>query len=374
MKNRKKVSEAETIHKSKGEKHSEARRPSPARQTEKTGDQVQAGARPPKGGTPNHFPIVGIGASAGGLEAFTELLKHLPVDTGLGFVLVQHLDPQHESALTQILARATSMPVREATNNLRVEAYRVYIIPPNTNLTIQRGVLQLGPRQDGRRPARSIDSFFESLAQDQRERAIGVILSGTATDGTLGLEAIKAEGGITFAQDESAKYDSMPKNAVAAGCVDFVLKPKDIAKELARIAMHPYVAGQPSELVSPAEDRASATAHEDDETPLPSGGRGSPPTGAKRARAEAEAGEVSPPPLRRERAGVRGAENGFKKILLLLRNHCGVDFSLYNPRPSSGVSPGAWCSTGRIRWRITRISCAATARNWTRSTRMCSSA
>jgi len=310
MKNRKKVSEAETIHKSKGEKHSEARRPSPARQTEKTGDQVQAGARPPKGGTPNHFPIVGIGASAGGLEAFTELLKHLPVDTGLGFVLVQHLDPQHESALTQILARATSMPVREATNNLRVEANRVYIIPPNTNLTIQRGVLQLGPRQDGRRPARSIDSFFESLAQDQRERAIGVILSGTATDGTLGLEAIKAEGGITFAQDESAKYDSMPKNAVAAGCVDFVLKPKDIAKELARIAMHPYVAGQPSELVSPAEDRASATAHEDDETPLPSGGRGSQPTGAKRARG-------------------KGGENGFKNILLLLRNHSGADFSLY---------------------------------------------
>src|SRR5258708_1919056 len=188
------------------------------------------------------FPIVGIGASAGGLEAFTQLLKQLPLDTGLGFVLVQHLDPQHESALTQILARATSMPLREGTNNLRGEANHVYVIPPNTNLTIEQGVLKLGPRPDGRKPHRSIDSFFESLAQDRRERAIGVILSGTATDGTLGLEAIKAEGGITFAQDDSAKYDSMPRSAVAAGCVDFVLEPQDIARELARIAKHPYIA------------------------------------------------------------------------------------------------------------------------------------
>jgi two-component system, chemotaxis family, CheB/CheR fusion protein len=139
-------------------------------------------------------------------------------------------------------------------------------------LTISDAVLKLRPRQRARL-SRSIDSFFEALAQDQREHAIGVILSGTATDGTLGLEANKAEGGITFAQDDSAKYDSMPRSAVAAGCVDFVLKPEDIAKELARIAKHPFVAGQPAEHVSfPEDDRASATAHEDDETSLPSGG------------------------------------------------------------------------------------------------------
>src|SRR5882672_944905 len=196
------------------------------------------------------LPIVGVGASAGGLEAFTELLKHLPLDTGMGFVLVQHLDPQHESALTQILTRATSMPVREVTNDLRVEANHVYIIPPNTNLTIEQGVLKLGPRPDGRKPHRSVDSFLESLAQDQRERAIGIILSGTATDGTLGLEAIKADGGITFTQDDSARYDSMPRSAIAAGCVDFVLSPENIAKELARIAKHPYVAGHPPETLS----------------------------------------------------------------------------------------------------------------------------
>jgi two-component system CheB/CheR fusion protein len=182
------------------------------------------------------FPIVGVGASAGGLEAFSALLGHLPLDTGMAFVLVQHLDPQHESALTQLLARASALPVHEVTNNLRVEADHVYVIPPNSNLSIAQGVLQLEPRRQARVPQRSIDFFFESLAQDQRERAVGVILSGTATDGTLGLEAIKAEGGITFAQDESARYDSMPRSAIAAGCVDFILPPESIAKELTRIA------------------------------------------------------------------------------------------------------------------------------------------
>jgi len=173
----------------------------------------------------------------------------LPTDTGLGFVLVQHLDPQHESALTQLLARATSMPVREVTNNLRVKTNHVYIIPPNTNLSITRGVLKLQPREKTRTPARSIDAFFESLAHDQHERAIGVILSGTATDGTLGLEAIKAEGGITFAQDASAKYDSMPCSAIAAGCVDFVLSPENIG--VSRTSIPP-----PSS--SPAARRCSA--------------------------------------------------------------------------------------------------------------------
>jgi two-component system CheB/CheR fusion protein len=263
------------------------------------------------------FPIVGVGASAGGLEAFSQLLKHLPLDSGMGFVLVQHLDPAHDSALPQLLTRATSIPVSEATNNLRVERNHVYVIPPNTNLTIAQGVLKLQPRQSGRAPHHSVDLFFESLAHDQRECAVGVILSGTASDGTLGLEAIKAEGGITFAQDKSARHDSMPRNAIAAGCVDFVLSPENIAKELARIAKHPYVAGRPPGPFAAEEDRAFATGHEEDETPLPSGGRASPDTGARRARAEAKTRRGKP------------EEDGFKKILLLLRNHSGVDFSLY---------------------------------------------
>jgi hypothetical protein len=201
--------------------------------------------------------IVGVGASAGGLEAFTQLLKELPPDTGLSFVLVQHLDPEHESALSQILTRATAMPVHEVTDRLRVEVNHVYIIPPNASLGIERGVLKLQPRVRTRTPARSIDAFFESLAHDRHERAIGVILSGSATDGTLGLEAIKAEGGITFAQDATARYESMPRSAVSAGCVDFVLSPEGIARELTRIARHPLVADQPPAI--PAHDKISAT-------------------------------------------------------------------------------------------------------------------
>jgi two-component system, chemotaxis family, CheB/CheR fusion protein len=265
---------------------------------------------------PTACPIVGIGASAGGLEPFMELLKHLPLDTGMGFVLVQHLDPQHESALTQILTRVTSLPVREITNNLGVESNHVYVIPPNTNLAIAQGILKLQPRPQTRTPHRSIDFFFESLAEDQRERAIGVILSGTATDGTLGLEAIKAEGGITFAQDDSARYDSMPRSAVAAGCVDFVLSPQDIAKELGRIAKHPYIAGQTP--FAAEDDRTAATQNEDDATPMPPGSYETAPTGARQVRAQAEAA-----------ADGKVGGNGFRKILLLLRNHSGVDFSLY---------------------------------------------
>jgi two-component system, chemotaxis family, CheB/CheR fusion protein len=187
----------------------------------------------------NPFPVVGVGASAGGLEALRHLLQHLPVDTGMAFVLVQHLDPDHPSALTELLARTTSMPVHEITNNLRVQPNHIYVIPPNANMILERGKLKLQRRQLKRGAHRTIDRFFESIAQDLGERAIGVILSGTASDGTLGLEAIKADGGITFAQDDSAKYDSMPRNAIAAGCVDLVLSPEMMAQELARIARHP---------------------------------------------------------------------------------------------------------------------------------------
>src|SRR2546425_533482 len=144
------------------------------------------------------FPIVGIGASAGGLDAFTQLLKHLPIDTGMGFVLVQHLDPDHESALAQILARVTSMPVREVANELRIAPNHVYIIPPNADMATAQGVLKLQRRQAGGAPHHSIDFFFESLAQDQHEGAIGVIFSGPASGRTFGLGGIKGEGGISF--------------------------------------------------------------------------------------------------------------------------------------------------------------------------------
>jgi len=189
------------------------------------------------------FPIVGIGASAGGLEAFSELLRHLPEKSGMAFVLVQHLDPKHESVLREILARTTKIPVTEVIQGVVVQPDHAYVIPANTNLTLKNGMLQLGSRVLTRGQHMPINDFFRSLAENAGEQAIGVILSGTASDGTEGCRAIKAAGGITFAQDEeSAKYDSMPRNAVNAGCIDFILSPKDIARELGGISQHPYVA------------------------------------------------------------------------------------------------------------------------------------
>lgn len=196
------------------------------------------------------FPVVGIGASAGGYEAFTDFLGALPKDTGMAFVLVQHLDPKHKSKLTELLMHSTKIPVREASEGLDVEPNHIYVIPENTNMTIQRGCLRLSPRRLHEAPPMPIDTFFRSLANQQQERAIGIVLSGTGSDGSLGLEAIKGESGITFAQDEtSAKYFGMPGSAIASGSVDFVMAPGEIAKELGRIARHPYV-GRPAKLPS----------------------------------------------------------------------------------------------------------------------------
>ena len=196
------------------------------------------------------FPIVGIGASAGGLDAFTEVLRALPTDTGMAFVVVQHLDPTHSSLLTEILSRSTVMPVTAVADQMVVEPNHVYVIPPGVTMGITRGTLQLTPRSDTRGQHRPIDHFLRALAEDVGHRAIGVILSGSATDGTLGLEAIKSEGGITFAQDESAQHSSMPSSAVAAGCVDFVLPPRGIAEEIARISRHPYVTRGAEEILN----------------------------------------------------------------------------------------------------------------------------
>ncbi|HEY9647662.1 MAG TPA: chemotaxis protein CheB, partial [Chroococcidiopsis sp.] len=192
--------------------------------------------------TSDRFPVVGIGASAGGLEAFTQLLNHLPADTGMAFVLVQHLDPTQKSLLTEILARTTVMPVNEAQDGMIVEPNQVYVIPPNAIMTIAQGCLHLTTREKSQRISRTVDTFFNSLATDRGDKAIAVILSGGDGDGTSGLEAIKAEGGITFAQSEdSAQVTSMPNTAIATGQVDFVLSPEAIADEIASISRHPYV-------------------------------------------------------------------------------------------------------------------------------------
>jgi two-component system CheB/CheR fusion protein len=188
------------------------------------------------------FPVVGIGASAGGLEAYSELLHNLPEKTGMAFVLVQHLDPKHVSGLQEILARTTGIPVTEVTHGTKVRPDHVYVIPPNTDLSIKDGILQLNDRTVVHGHHMPIDNFFRSLAKDACQRAIGVVLSGTASDGTEGCRAIKAAGGLTFAQEESsAKYESMPRSAINAGVIDFILTPRDIARELGGISQHPYV-------------------------------------------------------------------------------------------------------------------------------------
>jgi len=203
----------------------------------------------------NDLLIAAIGASAGGIEAFTEFVSNLPKDTGMAFVLVQHLDPEHKSMLTELISKKTVMRVSEVTNGMTVEPNHVYVIPANATMSISNSSLQLEPRGESRGVHMSIDHFMRALAEQQGNHAIGIILSGSGTDGTAGLAEIQAHGGMTFAQDEaSAKYASMPVSAVAAGCVDYVLPPRAIAHELARIARHPYLARAEAADIAPAEN------------------------------------------------------------------------------------------------------------------------
>jgi two-component system CheB/CheR fusion protein len=226
------------------------------------------------------IPVVGVGASAGGLESFTSLLAHLPANTGLAFVFVQHLDRRHHSNLTEILARVSAIPVEQAADGMEIEPNHLYVIPPDAGLEIDNRVLRMTPRPlalSG--PHLPIDKFFRSLAHECGSLAIGVILSGAGSDGADGIEAVKAAGGVTFAQDPStAKFDSMPQAAIASGCADFILSPEVIAGELTRLGGHPCIA--------------------DDED------SGSP------------------------RSAVKGNYQ-FDPVLALLRNATGVDFALY---------------------------------------------
>ena len=185
---------------------------------------------------PQYFPVVAIGASAGGIEAITQLLESLPADTGMSYVYIQHMSPDHESKLTEVLARVTSLPVLEATDKLRVKLNHLYIIPPNRDMVLMDGSLNLNLRPSRPQSHLPINQFFTSLAENYKEKAIGILLSGNAPDGTLGLKAIKTAGGISFAQDGSAKFQSMPKNAISEEAVDLVLSPKQMAEELTKLA------------------------------------------------------------------------------------------------------------------------------------------
>lgn len=187
-------------------------------------------------------PIVAVGASAGGLEAFSLLLSALPGDTGMAFVLIQHLYPDKLSILPDLLRGRSHMPVVEITQDTEPQANHIYVLGANWFVTLKDGKLHLSKREKSPLQFLPIDTFMSSLAEERESGAIGVVLSGTASDGTLGLTEIKNNDGITFAQsEESAEFDTMPRSAIAAGCVDFVLSPAEIAQELARIGRHPYV-------------------------------------------------------------------------------------------------------------------------------------
>ncbi|HEV2271268.1 MAG TPA: chemotaxis protein CheB [Steroidobacteraceae bacterium] len=191
---------------------------------------------------PTAFPVVAIAASAGGLEAVSELLAAAAPHSGMAYIVVQHLDPTHQSLLPEILAKKTTMEVVPAAEGLTVEPDHVYVIPPNVTLTLQDTVLHLTPRERGPARHKPADALLKSLAESRGDAAISVILSGGDSDGSLGTQQIKHSGGITFAQEpSSARFPSMPRSAIETGCVDFVLHPRQIAGELARLGAHPYL-------------------------------------------------------------------------------------------------------------------------------------
>jgi len=196
------------------------------------------------------FPIVGIGASAGGLEALELFLRHVPVGSGLAFVIVQHLDPTHKGIMSELLQRATDMRVVQVKDRTRVRANCVYVIPPNKDMSILRGVLYLLEPAAPRGLRLPIDYFFRSLAQDQQEHSIGVILSGMGSDGTLGLRAIKEKAGVALVQDPAtAKFDSMPRSAIGAGLADIVAPVNELPEKiLAYLQRTPLIARTEAEL------------------------------------------------------------------------------------------------------------------------------
>lgn len=204
------------------------------------GDEPPAGSADQGGDGPSFF-VVGIGASAGGLEAVSSLLHRTTID-GAAFVVVQHLAPNQSSMLTELLGRASILAVETVQDRVVIKPNHVYVTPPNAVLALEGQAIRLLTPSLGARPEMPIDAFFRSLADNRGIKAMGVVLSGTGTDGTVGLAAIKAAGGITFAQEpSSAKFDGMPRSAQESGAADFCLKPEEIADEILRVSTHPYL-------------------------------------------------------------------------------------------------------------------------------------
>jgi len=206
-----------------------------------------------------HFPVVGIGASAGGLEAFKRFFSAMPPDNGMAFVLIPHLDPAHRSLMVELLSRQTAMPVREAGDGMQIEPNCVYVIPPNKYLSVHAGRLRHAGPAERQGFEAALDGFFRSLAADQQEQAIGIIFSGTGSHGTPGLKEIKLAGGMVMAQDpETAEYDQMPQSAIETGLMDFVLAPEKMPAAIINYVRQPYL--NPAQAVPAAETAAEQIA------------------------------------------------------------------------------------------------------------------
>lgn len=218
---------------SSAESAEKAKRPSS--RARKTRSKAKTRAKPT-----DDFAIVGVGASAGGLEALRPLLAGLPDDVGVAYVIAQHLDPKHSSALVELLARGTPLRVSEIQDGMTVQRNEIYITPPDRNAVFNHGVLHLSRPTTSFGPKPSVDMLFISLAEGCRERGVGIVLSGTGSDGAHGVRSIRANGGITLAQDPStAKYDGMPGAAIATNCVDLVLPPEKMGAELRHVLERP---------------------------------------------------------------------------------------------------------------------------------------
>ncbi len=212
-----------------------------AKKTGGTGREASRSPRRKKAVTGRDFPVIGIGASAGGLEAFGKFFSAMPADTGMSFVLIQHLDPSHVSNMVSLLSRSTAMPVTQAGDGMKLEPDHVYMIPPNHIMTITDRTLRLGEQVDRPGISHNIDRFFSSLAEDMKEKAIVVILSGTGSDGSQGARAVKAELGMVMVQDPNdAAYDGMPRSAINAGVADIVLPAEQMPAELEKYVRDIY--------------------------------------------------------------------------------------------------------------------------------------
>ncbi|WP_395792078.1 chemotaxis protein CheB [Aquimonas sp.] len=207
---------------------------------------------------PARVRVVGIGASAGGLQALELFLAAVPADSGLAFIVVQHLDPTQKALLPELLQRITPMPVREAADRMRIAADCVYVIPPNTELSLAGASLKLAPPAEPRGLRLPVNVLFSSLASVQGEQAVAVVLSGMGSDGTLGMQAIKAVGGLTAAQEPaSAQFDSMPSSAIAAGCADIVAPPEELPSRILAVLMHASTPRRSPKAETPASPEAA---------------------------------------------------------------------------------------------------------------------